>query len=557
MKIAILLGSPDISGGTYVIFEHATRINRMGHLVTIVTEGVVEASRYAWHPFAGELSWITFDDLEEESFDQAIATWWQSVFLLQRIRSRKYLYFIQSIESRFFPEQDPEVFSLRDIDILKDWCENTYKINLPVITEARWIQDYLLEHYNRSSFLVRNGIRKDIYSETGTKLEERRHGQLRVLVEGPLGVFFKNVEKTIELCQEAGVQSIWLLTSSEIDSYPGVEKCFSRVPIHKTAEIYRSCDILVKLSYVEGMFGPPLEMFHCGGTAIVYDVSGHDEYIRHGENSIVVKCDNDDLVVDWLEKLQNDPILLEKLKTGAKATARQWSDWDTAAGEFCSALATIDNTYPVMSLPFLRETSEFLLSVRENGLRAREQFRMAEREVCGFDVAASFLNHIQVYWDSGSGIQAELTDNYQSGSWCRCSVIVPCDSAPKVLRVDPSVRIGIVEIRSLEVSGVDSGEILAHWNEGSIWDNVEVAGTACSLKKKPYLIIEAYGEDPQLFLPHLSNLRNKEQIKIEIEVREMGFAQTIARYGSIGNKERKRSEWLWSLLGKIWRKALS
>jgi hypothetical protein len=41
-----------------------------------------------------------------------------------------------------------------------------------------------------------------------------------------------------------------------------------------TPLVYRSCDILGKLSYVEGMFGPPLEMFHCGWTAIVYNVTG-------------------------------------------------------------------------------------------------------------------------------------------------------------------------------------------------------------------------------------------------------------------------------------------
>ncbi len=541
LSIAFLLGSPDISGGTYVIYEHGTRLQKMGHRVTIVTEESVEASRYDWHSSAGQLIWHTFADLEEEIFDLTIATWWQSVFLLQRIKSRKYLYFIQSIESRFFPARDSEIFALRDIDILRDWCENTYRIDLPVITEAKWIQNYLLKHHNRSSFLVRNGIRKDIYSESGEKVEAKSKGQLRVLVEGPLGVFYKNVEKTIELCQQAGVHSVWLLTSSKIESYPGVERCFSRVPIFKTAEIYRSCDVLVKLSYVEGMFGPPLEMFHCGGTAIVYDVTGHDEYIRHGENSIVVERDNEEEVVEWLEKLQNDPGLLEKLKTGAKATAREWPDWDAAAGDFHLALATIDSVSTEMSSSFLSENNEFLLSVRENDLRAREQARMAEREGYGFDGAPSFLNHIQVYWDSGKGIQAELTDSYQSGVWCLCSVVIPCDSAPKVLRVDPSVRIGIVEIRSLKISGADSGEIFGHWHEGNSWDDVTVTGTACKIWTQPYLTIEAYGEDPQLFLPSLEDPASIEQIKIEIEVREMGFAQALAKF-RFGNRE--RMSWL-------------
>lgn len=42
------------------------------------------------------------------------------------------------------------------------------------------------------------------------------------------------------------------------------------------------------------MFGPPLEMFHCGGTSIVYDVTGHDEYIVHDKNGLVAKTDDDE-----------------------------------------------------------------------------------------------------------------------------------------------------------------------------------------------------------------------------------------------------------------------
>jgi hypothetical protein len=527
MKLAFLLGSPDISGGTYVIFEHATRLNRMGYPVTIVTEGQVDEARFNWHPAAGELTWRTFEEIEKEPFDLAIATWWQSVYHLARIRSRKYLYFIQSIESRFFAARDPEDPGLRDIDILSEWCENTYRISLPVITEARWIQNYLLEHHNRSSLLVRNGIRKDIYAESGPVIAERQPGRLRVLVEGPLGVFFKNVEKTITLCWQAGVDEIWLLTSSEVSTYPGVDRCFSRVPILQTAEIYRSCDVLVKLSYVEGMFGPPLEMFHCGGTAIVYDVTGHDEYIHHDKNSLVVERENEPQVVAWLKRLKSDADLLGRLKEGARRTALGWPDWDVAADEFRQAIEHYDRKLLDMSVSFLLENCNTMIAARDNALRSRELARLAEREQSGGDPSLSFLNHIQVYWDGGRGMEAVLTDRYQSGSWCRCSVIVPCGSAPKVLRVDPSVRMGIVEVRSLSVSGTESGATFARWQEGSSWHDVAVAGTAKSLQLAPYPILEAYGEDPQLFLPNLPNLPDGERIRIEIEVRERGFAQAL------------------------------
>lgn len=524
MLLAFLLGSAEISGGTYVIFEHATRLVRHGCRVTIVTEHVVEEQSYAWHPAARDLNWQTYDGARGTVFDVAIATWWQSVYQLPRISSRRYLYFVQSIESRFFEAQDPEHPGLRDADIISQWCENSYRICLPVITEARWIQQYLLEHHNRSSMLVRNGVRKDLYTPEGSSVAPRVAGSLRVLVEGPLGVFFKNVEKTIELCLKAGGCEVWLLTSSRVDGYPGVARCFSQIPINETPKIYRSCDILVKLSYVEGMFGPPLEMFHCGGTALVYSVTGHDEYIRHGMNSLVVERDDEDQVVAWMQTLQNDSDLLQKLKHGALQTASQWPDWDVTAEQFFQALKVVERDQPQVHPSFLKESCQYFLSVRDAGLISREMSRFIEREKLGPDPAMRRWNAIQVYWDCGRGMEKVLTDRYESGIWCRCRVVVPTAEPLKVLRIDPSVRVGFVEVRSLLVSKL-SGEKIACWRAGGAWDDLVTTGTAIALKTDPHLVLWAYGEDPQVFLPQLDMAMSGEHVAVEIEVREWSVAQ--------------------------------
>ena len=58
------------------------------------------------------------------------------------------------------------------------------------------------------------------------------------------------------------------------------------------AALYAESDVLLKLSRVEGMFGPPLEAFHKGATCVVTPVTGHDEYIVHGENGLIVDWDD-------------------------------------------------------------------------------------------------------------------------------------------------------------------------------------------------------------------------------------------------------------------------
>lgn len=332
MKVVFLLGSPDISGGTYVIFEHAIRMLNNGYEVSIVTDENFDKKRLDWHEEAKKLDWLIYDDLKDKNFDIAIATWWKTIFSLAKIKAKKYAYFVQSIESKFYPEYEVALKSLVD---------STYTLSLPVITEATWIKDYLEDNYVGNVLLARNGIRKDLYNSKIEAIKPRKDGFLRVLVEGPLKVSFKNVEKTIELCKKSMADEIWLLTSSDISSYEGIDRVFSRVPIHKTAEIYNSCDVIVKLSYVEGMFGPPLEMFHCGGTAIVYDVSGHDEYIEHEKNAFVVGKDKEEDVVKYLNILKTDISLLKKLKNNALDTANSWIDWEESSSGFIKHIEKI------------------------------------------------------------------------------------------------------------------------------------------------------------------------------------------------------------------------
>ena len=189
------------------------------------------------------------------------------------------------------------------------------------------------EKYGLNVQLVKNGIRKEIYEESGSKYKKNKN-VFRVLVEGPTDVFFKNVPKTIELVKRSKADEVWLLTSSKIDNYNGIDRVFSKVPINECAKIYRSCDVIVKLSYVEGMFGPPLEMFHCGGTAITYNVTGHDEYMINDYNSLIIDTDDEEGVVNAINRLYEDRALLEKLKTNALKTASKWPDWEESSESF-------------------------------------------------------------------------------------------------------------------------------------------------------------------------------------------------------------------------------
>lgn len=325
-----IIGFKSISGGAIVILEYASRMFLRGNFdVYVIIKDEFQESDFDWFPGANEIPKISYQNATAILFDVVIATAWKTCYDLEMFTAKSYIYFNQSVESRFY---DPTKTNLIN------YADATYLLDLNIITEATWIKDYIYENFEKDASLVRNGINKTIFSPYGKAVAARNPNKVRILLEGPLHIGFKNVLKSIEICKKSKCDEIWLLTSSPIEQLEGIDKIFSRIPYNLTGEIYRSCDILVKLSTVEGMFGPPLEMFHCGGTAITYNVSGHDEYMVNNLNSQISDMNDDGAVLTNINNLVENKTELQRLKINALKTAESWPSWDEAVINFERAI---------------------------------------------------------------------------------------------------------------------------------------------------------------------------------------------------------------------------
>ena len=351
-KIGILVSS-SLSGGNNVIFEHAFHIHQRNRVeVTLIFPTETSDADLSWFPRICGVPRMTLSEAENHEFDCVIATYWRTCFQLNKLNAKAYLYFNQSVESRFFDEKDFNSISA---------AESAYLLGLPIITEANWIKNYVKEKYDQDAIVVHNGINKKNYSTTGEVESEREPDKLRILIEGNVSSKFKNVPKTVDICKRSHADEVWLLTNSDIEYYEGVDRVFSNIPIHETQKIYRSCDVLVKLSTVEGMFGPPLEMFHCGGTAITYDVTGHDEYLVSGHNSFVAKMHEEEKTLQFINTLKATPETLQLLKDNAIKTAENWYDWSAASEKFETAVIQSINK-PQVPREVLKTKTELLVN---------------------------------------------------------------------------------------------------------------------------------------------------------------------------------------------------
>jgi glycosyltransferase involved in cell wall biosynthesis len=294
-----------------VICQHANRLAKKGHELTLIS--IVDVESMYWFP-EQHVPVIHIKEAKSD-YDIIVATAWSTASYLMDINSKVKCYFVQSDETRFH-EANSRWQHLTTL---------TYYLGVNYLTEAKWIQRWLKENFGHDSELIPNGLDEKIFHITNPLVNKGRRP--RILLEGAIGLPFKGMKEAFEAVKNIDAE-IWCVSSyGKPQSDWRCDKFFEHVPMLDMKKIYCSCDVLLKLSRVEGFFGPPMEMMACGGAVVVGRVTGYDEYIVDGENALVVDPFDVDGATQAINKIINDIELRTKLINAGKETAKNWS-WD-------------------------------------------------------------------------------------------------------------------------------------------------------------------------------------------------------------------------------------
>jgi glycosyltransferase involved in cell wall biosynthesis len=333
MRVAFLTKDLQLSGGVGVVVEHAAQLARHhGFDVTLVLTQREAEPQWAFRGLE-HLHVVGLDEAAGHHYDLALSSWWETTRHLFELEADRYACFVQSLEERFYPPGDPEGMAA------------ALALDLPVrfVTEARWIARALeaLQPGNPVA-LVPNGIAKDVFAGPA-EVEARADGPLRILVEGSPRIAFKGVAEALAAAGAMREErTVTLVTPDRAGDDPaGADRVLRAVPHTEMAALYAGHDVVLKLSRVEGMFGPPLEGMHMGATCVVTPVTGHEEYVEHGVNGLVVGWDDRRGTARALDLLARDRERLAELRAGALATARAWPSWEQAGQRMAEALRRI------------------------------------------------------------------------------------------------------------------------------------------------------------------------------------------------------------------------
>ncbi len=314
LKIAYIIPGTGISGGIAVILQHANRLLNRGYDVFLISQDLKEEINWFPHNKVPIISQETNKKYLFDNIDILIATGWSTASDLYKYSARRNIYFVQSDERRFFDDLK-----------IKEKIHKTYKIQCEYMTEARWIQKWLKDEFGHDAHYVPNGLDEKIFFKE--KPIKRESNKLRVLIEGPISIPFKGMKDAYNAIKDLDCE-IWIISSSGTPKKNWrYDKFFESVPMNEMRKIYSSCDIFLKMSRIEGFFGPPMEAMACGCSVVVGKCTGYDEYIEHKKNALVVEMGDVDGAKRAVQRLIDDKKLRKDLIMAGYKTVQEWT-WD-------------------------------------------------------------------------------------------------------------------------------------------------------------------------------------------------------------------------------------
>jgi len=310
MRIGYMLPDVAISGGAAVVFQHANRLARRGHEVFVGSTGVV--NKGAWFPHQS-VPVVRHADLPKD-LDLLVATSWSTAYEALQMTAMQRCYFVQADETSFYKPGVP----LFHAALL------SYLMNVRFLTMAVWIQRWLKDNFGKEAVVIPNGVDREMFYPSAATRPRRRRP--RILIEGAFALPSKGMREAFEAVQGLDLE-VWCVSSyGKPDSGLRYDRFLERVPVEEMREVYSSCDILLKLSKSESFGLPPLEMMACGGVCVVSRITGHEEYMRDGENALMVGPDDIEGARSALQRLIEDEELRERIRANGLMTAakRAW-----------------------------------------------------------------------------------------------------------------------------------------------------------------------------------------------------------------------------------------
>jgi GT2 family glycosyltransferase/glycosyltransferase involved in cell wall biosynthesis len=340
----VLHGMPAGSGGgVHSVYQETKGMRRLGVPARIaIAAGAIDRARAAY-PDTDDL-FVPYGDETElarqaASADVVVATHYSTVAMVGRLRDRYggFLpaYYAQDYEPFF---ADPGSSQL--IDALDSYTAVPGQL---VFAKTHWLRNLIGRLHGVDVVKIEPSLDRDLFSTEGRK--ERADGPVRVAAmirpRTPRRQPVLTLDALSDLVAKHGdrvevttfgcpVESIEALGRETPGTHLGL---LSR---HQVANLLKRSDVFLDASTYQAFGRTALEAMGCGCTAIVPEIGGAAQFVRHGENGLLADTLRPEAVGGALDQTIEDADLRQRLQAAATREAGTHSILRSALSEYAA-----------------------------------------------------------------------------------------------------------------------------------------------------------------------------------------------------------------------------
>ena len=326
LRILCMLPTLNPYGGVVSVVNLLNILADRGHHVTLLS--MSEISRDDVHPRMEPMFHPKGDPIGDAhaAHDIFMATWWETAppiaDLHRRRGSGSAFYFIQDIESDFYPEEDVTT---------REAVHATYDLIPNRLVKTAYLEERL-RAAGVAAHRIPPGMDLDIYYPRSGAPSTRPPGVVAMARPGSsadhrgfeiLQAVYRSIADT-----RPDVALASFGASLDRDELPGTNH--GRLEPSQLPALYSAHPVYVDVSRVHGFGRTGVEAMACGCATVLSASGGVSEYARDGENAIMVPVGDVDATVAAIIDLLADPSRMDRLAAQASVTVADFSDYRAA-----------------------------------------------------------------------------------------------------------------------------------------------------------------------------------------------------------------------------------
>lgn len=323
LKIAYIMTSTRVGGGTKIILEHANYLTQRGHKIYLIAH----EEEPTWFGLDEKVEFIRvpYNEIVGENIpkdvDLIVSTTPSSILECIEQKIAPVLYFEQG---------DHHLFD-RTVDTPErlDFIRKEYNVCNNIFTVSNYAREQIKSIYGKDSHVVSNAINNEVFY-----YEDREENDvIKIAAIGGEDWEFKGIKYILEaikiLKEKHNIEFTWITPRPPITQ---IETTLVSPPQMEIGNTLRNADIYICASHYESFGLPILEAMSCGASVITTDVGGNREFSIDGETCLLIEKKNTMDIVEKVEKLINDSELRKTLSVKGLKKASEYN-WKRAIDE--------------------------------------------------------------------------------------------------------------------------------------------------------------------------------------------------------------------------------